>query len=131
MLQIKDQSGTARQYLQMLGLMASCIEVVPYARLHMRPMQLHLLYWWKPVSGDLEMQIPGSQHIAGHLNWWLQEVNMLKGRSFLQKSVSKTLSTDASLQGWGGTLGHQIVQGLWPPEKQAWHINCLELERYK
>ena len=127
-LQIKDQSGTARQYLQMLGLMASCIEVVPYARLHMRPMQLHLLYWWKPVSGDLEMQIPGSQHIAGHLNWWLQEANMLKGRSFLQKSVSKTLSTDASLQGWGGTLGHQIVQGLWPPEKQAWHINCLELE---
>ena len=127
-MQIKDHSGTARQYLQMLGLMASCIEVVPYARLHMRLMQLHLLYWWKPVSGDLEMQIPGSQHIAGHLNWWLQEANMLKGRSFLQKNVSKTLSTDASLQGWGGTLGRQIVQGLWPPEKQAWHINCLELE---
>ena len=37
-------SGTARQYLQMLGLMASCIEVIPYARLQIRPTQLHLLY---------------------------------------------------------------------------------------
>ena len=127
-LEIRKRSGTARQYLQMLGLMASCIEVVPYARLHMRPMQLHLLYWWKPVSGDLEMQIPKSQHLVDHLNWWLLEANMLKGRLFLQRGISKTINTDASMLGWGGNLGHQIVQGLWPPEKRSWHINCLELE---
>ena len=74
-------SGTARQYLQMLGLMASCIKVIPYARLHMRPTQLHLLYWWKAVSGDLEMHIQkisasckssqmvvtGSKHFQGQI----------------------------------------------------------------
>ena len=32
-----------RQYLQTLGLMASCIEIIPNARLQMRPIQLHLL----------------------------------------------------------------------------------------
>ena len=121
-------SGTARQYLQMLGLMASCIEVIPYARLHMRPTQLHLLYWWKPVSGDLEVQIPKSQHLVNHLKWWLQEANIFKGRSFLRMKISKTICTDASNQGWGGNLGHQIVQGRWPQEKKGWHINCLELE---
>ena len=51
---------------------------------------------------------------------------MHKGRSFLQRSISKEISMDASLQGWGGNLGHQIVQGLWPPENKVWHINCLE-----
>ena len=35
----------ARQYLQTLGVMASCIELIPNARLYMRPVQLHLLHW--------------------------------------------------------------------------------------
>ena len=104
-------SGTARQYLQMLGLMASCIEVILYARLYMRPTQLHLFYWWKAVSGDLEMQIPKSQHLVNHLKWWLQEANIFKGRFFLRMKISKSICTDASNQGWGGNLDHQIVQG--------------------
>ena len=56
-----------RQYLQTLGLMASCIEIIPNTRLQMRPIQLHLLYWWKTVSRDLEMIIPKPYHLREHL----------------------------------------------------------------
>ena len=62
------------------------------------------------------MQIPRSQHLVDHLSWWLLEANMFMGIFFLQRSISKEISTDATMQGWGGNLGHQIVQGLWPPE---------------
>ena len=34
----------ARDFLHLLGLMASCIELVPNARLYMRPIQLHLVF---------------------------------------------------------------------------------------
>ena len=83
--EIRKHSRTTRQYLQMLALMVSCIEIIPYARFDMRPILTHLLYWWKPVSGDLDMQIPKSQHLVFHLYWWLQETNMSKGRSCLHR----------------------------------------------
>ena len=118
----------ARQYLQTLGVMASCIELIPNARLYMRPVQLHLLHWWKPVSRDLEALIPSSQHLSEHLIWWLQEANIAKGRSLSQNHINKVIATDASNQGWGGNLGHQIVQGSWSNAEKQLHINCLELE---
>ena len=64
-----------------LGLMISCIEIVPFARLHMRPIQLHLLSFWKPVSRDMLIRIPITKHLIGHLKWWLLRANTLKGRS--------------------------------------------------
>ena len=51
----------------------------PNARLYMRPIQLHLLHWWKPVSrdldarsqslniGTLELVVTGSQHSKGQI----------------------------------------------------------------
>ena len=119
---------SARQYLQTLGLMASCIEIIPNARLQMRPIQLHLLYWWKPVSRDLERIIPESHHLREHLSWWLQEANIVKGRYLSQIQASTIIATDESIQMWGGNLGHQIIQGFLSGEQKELHINCLELE---
>ena len=48
-------SERAKDYLHMLGLMVSCIELIPFARLHMRRIQLHFYIsgnqyrgTWKP-----------------------------------------------------------------------------------
>lgn len=38
-----------------------------------------------------------------------------------------TLTTDASLSGWGATLSGRIVNGLWNPHMALLHINMLEL----
>lgn len=125
---ILKNTATARDYLHMLGLMASCIELIPYARLHMRPIQLHLLHWWRPASRELEMEIPTSQHLVTHLNWWLQPANMQKGRLLQPFQANITIATDASTQGWGGVMNNQFVQGTWTEQENKLHINCLELE---
>ena len=119
---------SARQYLQTPGLMASCIDIILNARLQIRPIQLHLLQWWKLVSRDLEMTILKSHHFREHLSWWLQEANIIKGRSLSQIQASKIIAIDASAQMRGGNLGHQIIQGFWSKEQKELHINCLELE---
>ena len=124
---IKGQSQ-AKDFLHLLGVIASCIEIIPNARLYMRPIQLHLLSFWKPSSLDLVKIIPVTQHLIDHLQWWLNPNNVLKGKYINQKEPSVTVTTDASKTGYGGHMNSQIVQGEWSPEQREWHINLLEME---
>ena len=118
----------AKDFLHILGIMASCLELIPNARLYMRPIQLHLLAFWKPSSLDLEVSIPVTQHLKCHLQWWLNPVNTMKGRSLQPVHTDVTITTDASKWGYGGHLGKHYFQGQWSESQQKLHINCLELE---
>jgi hypothetical protein len=108
--------------------MASCIELVPNARLFMRPVQLHLLHYWRPSSRNLSFKIPVTNHLKGHLQWWLVPANIFKGRSFLPWKTDKVLQADASMIGWGACMENHIVQGQWSQSQKNLHINCLEME---
>ena len=121
--------NSAFQFLHVLGLMASCIEIIPFARLHMRPIQLHLLAHWNPVSKDLTANVPITAHLIDHLRWWLLRANTLKGRSLQQWSTTVTITTDSSKIGYGGHMNEQkIFQGTWTQDQAKRHINLLEME---
>lgn len=76
-----ESQATARDFLHLLVIMASCIELIPNARLFMRPIQLHLLFHWKPSSQILEAKVPFSKLLKSHLKWWLNQENLNKSRS--------------------------------------------------
>ncbi|CAC5387703.1 unnamed protein product [Mytilus coruscus] len=97
-------------------------------RLFMRPIQLHLLHYWKPSSKDLLCQIPFTLHLKSHLIWWLDRANTAMGRSFHQWSANITITTDASKTGFEGHMKGQICQGKWTETQQSLHINILELD---
>ena len=119
----------ARDFLHLLGLMSSCIEIIPNARLHMRPIQIHLLKFWRPVSQNLEFKVPITAHLKFHLKWWQDLANITKGKSLQQWTTHVTITTDASTSvGWGGHMGAQIVQGVWTEKEKQHHINFLEME---
>ena len=63
----RESQATARDCLHLLIIMASCIELIPNARLFMRPIQLHLLFHWKPSSQILEAKVPFSKLLKSHL----------------------------------------------------------------
>jgi hypothetical protein len=88
---ILNQTCTARDYFHLLGLKASCIQIIPNARLFMRPIQINLLQLWKPCSQDLNKTIPFSQSLVPDLNWWLNPVNILKGRSVTPRCFTDIL----------------------------------------
>lgn len=75
------KNGKSRDCLHLLVIMASYIELIPNARLFMRPIQLHLLFHWKPSSQILEAKVPFSKLLKSHLKWWLNQENLNKGRS--------------------------------------------------
>ena len=127
---LKMQSQvTARDFLHLLGIMASCIELIPNARLFMRPIQLHLLFHWKPSSQILEIKIAFSKHLKSLLKWGLKQENLNKGRSITSWNTSITLTTDASKSGYGGHLSKkETFQGIWSRKESLLHINVLEME---
>ena len=120
--------NTANDFLHLLGIIASCIEIIPNARLFMRPIQLHLLSFWKPVSQNFEKEIPITLHLISHHQWWLKPTNILNGKSFVQKQTTVTITTNASKVGYGGHMNSLVVQGEWSDVQKEWHINLLEME---
>ena len=115
---VKGKS-VARDYLVLLGLMASCIDLIPNARLFMRLVQLHLLSFWSPAKQSLQTEIPCTQHLISHFNWWRQRVNIFKGRSLQQHQTEVCITTDASKTMYGGHMGNQYVQG-----------SCSEIQKH-
>ena len=118
----------ALAWLRALGLMASMVDVVPLCRLHMRPIQFHLLTYFKPTLRDLQVPVPLSDPVLPHLRWWANRSNLVVGIPFGVDLPHLAITTDASLSGWGAFCGGQTLAGVWSEEEKTLHINVLELE---
>ena len=59
--------------------MASLVDVVDLCRLRMRPIQIHLLKFYRPESGDMRVRVPLELEVTEHLKWWLQVSNWMAG----------------------------------------------------
>lgn len=122
-------SQPARKFLGLLGQMSACIDIVPWGRLFMRPIQLYLLSHWRPHKQDLDSMIPVCRTLLEHLSWWMMPNNVLKGMSLEIENPEAVMITDASKQGWGAHMDNDQVSGSWHPRTAAVkHINWLEME---
>ncbi|CAG2234336.1 unnamed protein product [Mytilus edulis] len=101
------QSVTARQFLQLLGLLNSLADVIPLGRLHIRPLQFYLHKLWIAASQEWEALIPITQPLFPHLQWWLVRENVMRGLCLSPQVPSLTLFTDAST-----SVGEHIWRGL-------------------
>ena len=120
--------NTAHDYLVLVGKIASCLEMIPNARLFMRPIQMHLLQNWSPIRMSMDPQIPVTPWLKPHLKWGLQEANILKGQSVQPIPFTETVTTDASLVNWGGHMSNLTVQGRWSNVQKMSHINFLKMK---
>ena len=116
----------AQTFLKLLGTMASCIDVIPYGDICiMRPIQMYLLFYWKPSQRDVQSLIPVSSQLISHLEWWTIPQNLFKGVPLSPPSPDMVLTTDASKSGWGAHLDDLTVQGVWSSQEQQLHIQRI------
>ena len=102
-LQLKSKHVlTARCLMSLIGLLASMEKMVPEGRLNMRPFQFHLKEHWR-FPQSLDSLLPWTETISGHLEWWQNPTNMMKGADLHPKDHSIQLFTDASNEGWALT----------------------------
>ena len=126
------QRHQARLWLQLLGLMAATIPSVAQARHRMRPLQWFLKRHWSAKKDKLQTLVMTTREVLPALLWWSDGTNLSQGRPFQEPSPQVTVTTDASMEGWGGhsPVGgdHQLFSGLWSrEERRRCHINLLEL----
>ena len=117
----------ARLFLRVLGLMASMVDIVPLCRLRMRPLQLHLLRYYRDWRHPLSLRIPLPPALKPSIKWWTITSNLSKGVPFVPPQPQLVLTTDASKQGWGAHLLHHRLAGRWSKFQASHHINALEL----
>ena len=117
----------ARQWMRLLGLIASLTAILPLCSLHMRVIQLHVLSRSNLRGHPLSTPIPSSQKIRKELRWWTHPHNLKPGQPFLTQTPCSCLTTDASKAGWGAHWGDIMLSGRWTPAIAKLHINRLEL----
>ena len=93
----------------------------------MRPIQIHLLAHFRPSRHGLSHRIPRAPHLEGVFHWWSDRSNLVRGVPFPTPQPDLVLTTDASLAGWGATLGTASLAHPWEAAVRGWHINALEL----
>jgi hypothetical protein len=127
------QSSTvsALQCLQLLGSMVSCLQVVPFSRLRIRPLQMFLLSRWNLKRFPLLYQLKVPDSLPPLLKVWTKMDWLVSGVPLVPPSPTVTITTDASNLGWGGFLRlngqDKMTQGRWGTEELMLHINCQEL----
>ena len=116
-----------RQFMSLIGLLTATEKQVHLGRLHMRPIQWHLKNNWR-VPESLEKVIPLPRSLHPHLQWWLDESNVLQGQPLHPIQHALQMFTDASKEGWGAHLNEFTARGSWSVPESKLHINYLELK---
>ena len=99
-----------RQFMSLIGLLTATEKQVHLGRLHMRPIQWHLKSHWR-IPESLEKVIPIPRSLHPHLQWWLQEDNVLTGQPLHPIKHALQIFTDASKEGWGAHLKSTLPEG--------------------
>ena len=124
---MNKEDCSVRQFMSLIGLLTATEKQVVSGRLHMRPIQWHLKNHWH-VPEVLEKRIPLPRCLYPHLQWWLNEDNVLRGQPLHPLQHALQLFTDASNEGWGGHLGEYTAKGVRSDSESQLHINFLELK---
>ena len=120
-------SCPVRVFMSLIGLLTATEKQVYLGRLHMRPIQWHLKSNWR-VPESLEKRIPVPRSLHPHLQWWLDEENVLTGQPLHPMQHALQIFTDTSKEGWGAHLNEHTARGVWSLPESKLHINYLELK---
>ena len=124
----RRRQAPARVWLQFLGYLASLVDVLPDCRLHMRPLQLHLLRHYRPNRDSLTRLVPLPPAIRLHFLQWSRREFLNSGNPLRVPQPTVTVTTDASRLGWGGHCLGNAAFGDWPRSGPLPHINVLEFQ---
>nr|XP_054755487.1 uncharacterized protein LOC129261452 [Lytechinus pictus] len=108
--------------------MASLVDVIQDCRLYMRPFQRHLLRHYRPGVDPLHLRIPLPLPISRSLAVWTRPAFVARGKPLRTSLPSASVTTDASLSGWGGHSEGEMVSGVWTYPRALPHINVLEMQ---
>ena len=125
---LNRHTAPAVWFLEILGHMASVMDILPTTRFHMRTIQMCLLHQWKPKRDHVRTNLWIYQAARSDLAWWGDRRNLERGSSIWPPDPNITVVTDASMSGWGAHCEDKTAQGVWSLQETSLHINVLEMK---
>ena len=115
-----------RQVAALMGLMTAYTPAVLYGGAHLKALETCKNKALKNAKGNFEKGMYISGEAWTDINWWLRVMG--KSPNPIRIDAPEiTVTTDASLQGWGAHRGGVATGGRWKREELGVHINALEL----
>lgn len=123
---LNKQTAIIREVARVLGLIVSSFSAVDHARLYYREIEKAKIFALKKSCGNFDAQMKITSNMREELNWWFTNVHKQK-RVIRHELPQITITTDASMRGWGAVIGAMSIGGRWTAEEQNHHINTLEM----
>ena len=124
---LKASSLSRKELEKIIGNLNWATAAVDFAQAHYRGLQLLLNSRQDAPCCELEDVYPLSKEARADLCWWISEANFSAGRSLTFPVPDVSISSDASLSGWGAVCMDVRTGGPWTLSESGAHINYLEL----
>ena len=121
------EQPSAQLLSQLLGKLNTTTPALQMAPLFCCSLQMYLKHALADSQQNYQSVVHLSPQALEDLQWWKLHLTSWNGRSLIIQTPSMTISSDASLMGWGATCNGVRTRGPWSPTEQSLHINCLEL----
>ncbi len=106
---------SVRLLLTLLGLMAAAFEIVPYATMFMRLIQMYLILFWEPSCCRFGTIDSSEQTLEGPPSLVAIQGEPTKRSPTKDSGTRVCAATDASEDGWGAhlTTSRYMDYGMW------------------
>ena len=115
---------TIRNVAKVIGTIVASFPAVQMGPLHYRILEAHKAVALKVNSGNFDAIMEVTHEMKRELKWWGDNISL---QGILRKNPQITLTSDASLEGWGCTCLNEKTVGRWNEHESCHHINYLEL----
>ena len=125
-LQSRDKLSI-RLLAKVIGKLIASFPAVKFGALHFRNLEECKKDALKENKGDFEGLACLSVQAVNELRWWISNI-MSAENDIVSSDPDITITTDASLSGWGGVCNGNATGGAWLPDEGDHHINFLEIK---
>jgi hypothetical protein len=123
---LNNPTPTIRMISDVIGHFTSACLATPYGQLYTRELEFDRNRGLKESEGNYDAVVKISKNSILDCHWWLNKIGKTSS-SLIVPNFSGTLTTDASLTGWGAEYNNNTTKGQWSNIDRSFHINVLEL----
>lgn len=124
---LSQETASIRAVAQVIGFLVSSFPAVEFAEMHYRHLESDKISALRANKGNFDSPMIMSAQARTELSWWITNI-LTASKPISRSNPDLTLTTDASMVGWGAVCIDTSTGGFWDLEEQRHHINYLELK---
>uniref|UniRef100_A0A0A9ZI08 Transposon Ty3-I Gag-Pol polyprotein n=1 Tax=Lygus hesperus TaxID=30085 RepID=A0A0A9ZI08_LYGHE len=117
---------SVRQLAKVVGTLVAACPATPYGKLYVMHLEAIKTEFLVENSQNFDAKFVPPSCIWSSIQWWKNNVMLISNRLH-NDDYTFVVTTDASLSGWGSSMGEERINGWWSKEEAGCHINLLEL----